>query len=158
MKLKDLFENWGLKGLKVKAGILEIDWQPDDADKNAAWAMYIELLTRITTQKLPDEHGIEATALQSIYKMFEITRDVLKRNGRKCVNFTRIAIIVLNQVIRPFTAKWHKLSEKGAFQNDEQCKAFREELIELQDKLLCYTQLLSELAGVEDLTQLEVEA
>ena len=155
MKLKDLFESWDLKGLKVKAGILEMDWQPYDADKNAAWEMYIELLTSITTQKLPDEHGIEETALQSVYKIFEITRDVLKRNGRKCVNFTKIAIIVLNQVIRPFTAKWHKLSEMGDFEDKGQCKVFREELLELQDKLLCYTKLLSELADVEDLTELE---
>ena len=155
MNLKNLFEKWGLKGLKVKTPILEMDFQPDDADKNAAWEMYIELLTRITTQRLQDEHGIESAALKSIHDIFEITRDVLKRNGRGCVNFTKIAIIVLNQIIRPFTAKWHKLSEEGVFEDTDKCRVFRKELNELQKKLIIYTKLLSELADVEDMTEME---
>ena len=155
MKLKDLFEKWGLKGLKVKTPFLEADFQPDDADKNAAWEMYVELLTRITTQKLPDDHGIEKTALDSVFSLFSITREVLKRSGPGCIKFTQIAVIVLNQVIRPFTAKWHKLSVEGAFDDPEKCKTFRQELTELQMELKKYTHLLSDLADVEDLTDME---
>lgn len=36
MRIKDLFEKWGLTGLKVKTPILEMDWEPSDPDKNAA--------------------------------------------------------------------------------------------------------------------------
>jgi len=32
-----------------------------------------------------------------------------------CIQFRKIAIVVLNQVIRPFTVKWHRLSLAGAF-------------------------------------------
>lgn len=70
--------------------------------------MYVELITRITTQPLVQNKGDEATALESIYNIFEITREILKSEGKKAKNFTKIAIVVLNQMIRPFTAKWHK--------------------------------------------------
>jgi hypothetical protein len=108
MKLKDLFEKWGLQKLKVKTPVLELEWAPNDPDKDAAWELYVELLTRITTQRLPEGHGDEKTALDSVFSLFKTTRAVLKRNGRACVQFTRIPVIVLNQIVRPFTAKWHK--------------------------------------------------
>ncbi len=155
MRMKDLFEKWGLTGLKVKTPILELDWEPNDPDKNAAWDLYIELLTRITTQRLPDDLGTEEAALSSIFKLFELTRRTLKDKGRKAENFTRIAVIVLNQVIRPFTGKWHRLSLEGAFQNESKCKEFRTELITIQNQLRAYTKLLSELADVEDMTEME---
>ncbi len=155
MRIKDLFEKWGLVGLKVKTPILEMEWEPSDPDKDAAWDLYVELLTRITTQRLPHEHGTEEAALESVHKIFELTRTTLKEHGRKAENFTKVAIIVLNQVIRPFTAKWHRLSEKGAFDDANQCAEFREELAELQDRLRAYTKLLSDLADVEDMTEME---
>ena len=37
MKIRDLFEKWNLTALKVKIPILEMDWTPGDADKDAAW-------------------------------------------------------------------------------------------------------------------------
>jgi hypothetical protein len=155
MRIKDLFEKWGLVGLKVKTPILEMDWEPSDHDKDAAWDLYVELLTRITTQRLPDDHGTEKAALESVHRIFGLTRTTLKERGRKAENFTRIAVIVLNQVVRPFTAKWHPLSERGAFDEDAKCAEFREELAVLQDKLRAYTKLLSDLADVEDMTEME---
>lgn len=157
MKLRDLFETWGLTGLKVKLPILEMDFEPGDADRNAAWDLYVELLTRIATQGLPDDHGIEPAALESVYTLFPLTRNTLKQHGRKAVGFTRVAVIVLNQIVRPFTAKWHRLAEQGAFDNADQCNAFRNELRTLQVKLKRYTQLLADLADVEDLTDMEAD-
>ena len=52
MKLRKWLENWDMTSLKIKAQFLEMDWAPQESDKNAAWEMYIELLTRITTQSL----------------------------------------------------------------------------------------------------------
>lgn len=155
MKIKKWFENWDITGLKIKTPILEMDWSPQESDKDAAWDMYIELLTRIATQPLPDEDGIEQTALESIYKLFDLTRNIIKAHGRDCEGFARIAIIILNQIIRPFTAHWHKLSSEGAFQNEAQCKQFRKELKELQEKIIKYSKMLAEISGVEDLTKME---
>jgi hypothetical protein len=155
MQIGDLFEKWGLTSLKVKTPILEMNWEPADADKNAAWDLYVELLTRISTQRLPDEHGIEDTALDSIYSLFSLTRFTLKHHGRKAIGFSRIAIIILNQVVRPFTSKWHRLSSQGAFSDALQCSAFRTDLLALQVELLKYTKLLADLASVEDLTEMD---
>lgn len=157
MKIQELFEKWGLTGLKVKTPIMDMEWKPSDPDKDAAWDLYIELLTRITTQPLPDEDGIEKAALESVHSLFEITRQTLKAHGRSCVEFSRIAVIILNQVIRPFTSKWHKKSENNAFELSEECADFRSDLKALQIKLINYTGLLSELANVENLTGIEVE-
>ncbi len=157
MKFRKWLENWDMTSLQIKTPFLEAEWKPQDEDKAAAWDLYIELLTRITTQPLAHEHGDEKTALESIYALFPITRQVIKNNGRHCIEFTKIAIVVLNQIIRPFTAKWHRRSVQNDFENTDECALFRKELISLQTKLRKYTKMLADMAGVEDLTELENE-
>jgi hypothetical protein len=156
MKWRDWLEKWGMKGLKINLQFLEMEWQPNDPDRNAAWDLYIELLTRITTQPLPAGHGDEETALKSVHSLFPTTREIIRHHGSGCNEFTKIAIVVLNQIVRPFTAKWHRLSRDGAFQDPAQCTLFRQELEELQGKLRTYTGMLAQMAAVEDLTNLEV--
>jgi hypothetical protein len=157
MKWKKWLDNWDMTSLKINAAFLELEWKPQDEDKAAAWALYIELLTRITTQPLPAEDGDEETALKSVYSLFPLTREIIKANGRHCIEFTKIAIVILNQIVRPFTAKWHKRALAGAFKNPPECMQFRAELAALQVKLRTYTKMLADMAGVEDLTALETE-
>lgn len=85
--------------------------------------MYIELLTRITTQVLPTEVGDEQTALASIHSLFKTTRK--NPQGQNCIEFTKIAVVVLNQVVRPFTDEWHRKSIAGAFGCESECDDFR---------------------------------
>ncbi len=141
--------------LKISTPYLEAEWTPQEVDREAAWELYIELLTRITTQPLPQEQGDEKTALDSVYAIFGLTRATIKRHGRACQEFTKLAIVVLNQIVRPFTAKWHRLSLQGAFGDATRCAEFRAELEDPQTKLREYTRMLADLAGVEDLTKLE---
>lgn len=155
MKWKKWLENWDMTSLKIKTPFLETEWNPSDPDKDAAWDLYIELLTRITTQHLQPDHGDEKSALDSIHSLFSITRQIIKDNGRDCIEFAKIAIIVLNQIVRPFTAKWHKLSVAGAFDDEQKCAEFRSELTILQKELRKYTSALAGIAGVEDLTCME---
>ncbi len=154
MKWRKWLEQWDMTSLKVKMPFLEMEWKPQDEDKTAAWELYVELLTRITTQSLDHAHGDEKTALDSVYSIFPTTRDVMKRNGRHCIEFTKIAVLILNQKVRPFTAKWHRLASEEAFSDQEKCAEFRQELIQLQNILKIYTQMLADMAGVEDLTEL----
>ena len=70
MKLRDFLEDWGLTGLKIKLGFLEGEFAPRDADRAAAWDLYVELLTRVTTQYLTPEAGDEKTALDSVHAIF----------------------------------------------------------------------------------------
>lgn len=154
MKFKKLFEDWGLTGLKLNLGFLEADFNPTPEEEEAAWEMYVELITRVTTQELTPNLGDEKTALESIYSLFDIIRDILKRKGRNSPGFTKISIIVLNQIIRPFTTKWHTVSLNNEFQN-ENCQNFRGDLVLLQEKLLNYSKLLASIAKVEDLSNIE---
>ena len=108
MTFSDLFRQWGLTSIKLNVEFAEMEFKATEDDQIAAWDMYVELLTRITTQPLEDGTGDEETALTSVFSLFAITREILKTKGRQANNFTKVAIIVLNQVIRPFTAKWHK--------------------------------------------------
>ena len=156
MKLSDWLGKWELNSLKINAKFLELEVKPDVADQDAAWELYIEMLTRIVIQPLADNDGIEKTALDSIYSLFPTTREIIRGHGRKCQEFTKIAIVVLNQIVRPFTARWHKLAEEGAFDDASQCKLFRLELRQLQTDLSNYAGLLGDMAGVEqDLRLLE---
>ncbi len=155
MKLRKWLDNWDMVSLKINAKFLEMEWQPQTADQDAAWDLYIELLTRITTQPLPESHGNEKTALESVYRLFPLTREIIRQHGRDCSSFTKIAIVVLNQVVRPFTAKWHRLSLEGALDDPARCAEFREDLTFKQQQLREYTRMLADMAGVEDLTSLE---
>ena len=155
MKRRDWLEKWGLGEIKLTLGFAEATWAPNDADREAAWELYVELLTRITTQPLADEHGDEKTALDSVFALFGITREILRRRQSGCGEFAKLAIPTLNQIVRPFTAKWHKLSLQGAFEDPEKRQTFRTELAALQSKLTHVAQALSDLAQVEDLTALE---
>ena len=155
MKWKKWLENWDMTSLKINAVFLEMEWDPSEPDKNAAWDLYIELLTRITTQRIDTEHGDEVTALASVFSLFDTTRKIIKTNGKDCIEFTKIAVVILNQKIRPFTAKWHRISVSGGFTEEATCEEFRNELSELQSVLSIYTQMLADMAGVEDLTSLE---
>jgi hypothetical protein len=158
MKWREWLEKWDMSSLKIKTPFLEMEWNPKDADKDAAWELYIELLTRITTQPLPKEIGDEETALNSVYQLFPLSREIIKKHGRLCSEFTKLAVVILNQLIRPFTAKWHKAKIYGDLLNNESCIDFRTELAELQEKLKLYTKMLADMAGVEDLTEMEYTA
>jgi hypothetical protein len=157
-KFQDWLVRQGLEKLKFTVGFLDMEFKPTDQDKDAAWELYIELLTRITTQSLAPQHGDEGAALASVFKLFELTRGILRAPGRRGAReFTKVAIVVLNQVVRPFTAEWHKRSLAGDFQKSEHCEEFRQKLAVLQAQLVVYSRALADMAGVEDLTRLEAE-
>ena len=155
MNLGKLFGRFHLEKVKLgpKWANAEISFESDDED--AAWELYVEMLTRIVTQPLPVEAGDEKTALDSVYSLFPTTREILHRRGRGTTQFSKVAIPVLNQVVRPFTAKWHRESLAGAFDDETKRAKFRSELELLKEDLRNYNRMLAKVAGVEDLTDLE---
>ena len=155
MKWRDWLAKWGMTSLDISTPFLEMEWQPGDDDRKAAWDLYIELLTRIATQPLPEDDGDEASALDSVHQLFGLTRDALRRHGPGCLEFAKIAVLMLNQVLRPFTAHWHREALAGGFHDSARRARFRRDLAQVQERLRTYTRMLAEMAGVEDLTQLE---
>ena len=154
-KIRDLLKDYNLDSVRIKTGVADLCISRKTADKDAAWDLYVEMLTRIVTQKLPSEQGDEKAALDSVYSLFPTTRNILCRHGRKTVEFTSIAVLILNQVVRPFTTKWHRENQMGAFDYEEKRIEFRTDLCALLTKLRSYTRMLAELADVKDLTDLE---
>ena len=155
IKITELFAKFQLGKVKLGPSWANAEITIDTSDSDAAWELYIEMLTRVVTQTLPIEVGDEETALDSVYSLFPITREVLRRRGRRAINFTKIAIPVLNQIVRPFTAKWHGRRLAGDLADEDVRGEFRQELATLQDDLRNYNRMLAGIAGVEDLTDLE---
>ena len=155
MNLGKLFRDFHLEKVKLNLKAVEIEVSFQETDKDAAWDLYVEMLTRIVTQPLPPEAGDERAALDSVHSLAQTTRDILRHHGRASIQFSKVAVPVLNQIVRPFTAKWHKESLAGSFEQEGKRTQFRKELECLQVELRNYNRLLAEIAGVEDLTDLE---
>ena len=153
--LGGFFKKFRLDKVRLNLGIARMDISFKEPDKDAAWELYVEMLTRIVTQPLPRKAGDEQAALESIRSLFPTTRGILRRHGRASIHFSKVAVPVLNQIVRPFTTKWHGRSLAGAFRHEEERDAFRRDLEGLQGDLLKYNRMLAEIAGVEDLTDLE---
>lgn len=129
---------------------LNSDWNPTQADRDAAWLFYTDMRTRISTQPLQYRSGDEATALKSIYELFGFLREAIRKHGPGCRNFAILSTSVINGVVRPFTAKWHRRSELGELSREDVCHEFRAELIHLQHRLVPFQTLLGRLAEGDD--------
>ena len=57
------------------------DWEPNDEERKAAWELYIEFVTRISVVELKSGEGILREALNSLYSLFGITREILRKYG-----------------------------------------------------------------------------
>jgi hypothetical protein len=123
-----------------------ITWAPLLADKLAAWEFYTELRTRITTQRLAYRAGDEGVALDSVYRLFELSRSIIKAHSR-CKHFATLTIRALNIHVRPFTAKWHQVKLAGRLSSADVRFQFRRELSNLQTDLRKLTHLMGILAG-----------
>ncbi|HIF00287.1 MAG: patatin-like phospholipase family protein [Fuerstiella sp.] len=129
-----------------------VDEETTAEDKNVAWSIYIEMRTRITTQELHFLDGDEETALTSVFHLFQLCRDLLKQNGADCRHTATITESVLNRVVRPLTAKWHKKKLAGEFLRDDKCRQFRGELQHVQSRLQDFERLSYAIASDEQLT------
>jgi hypothetical protein len=120
-------------------------WQPGDQDRRAAWALYTELRTRIATQRLSYRSGDEDTALDSIYRLFDTSRSIIRKHER-CTHIATLTVLVLNDRVRPFTAKWHRKKVDGRLSSVDERFVFRQELTDLRTVLERFASLLGVLA------------
>ena len=103
--LLDLFAKHGLEKIRLNAGIIQADISLGNADRDAAWEMYVEMLTRIVTRPLPDGTGDGKAVLKRAHTLSPISRETLRHCGRQTIQFSKAAMPVLNQAVRPFTVK-----------------------------------------------------
>lgn len=143
----------------------KVKWIPDQREVEAAWSLYVELVTRVAVQELPRDEGLVREALTSLHALFAETRSILRTAGpgvgAKMPSIGGLAIGVLNKGLRPFLTKWHpellhweacrepdaspRQHERAFPRMDE----LREELATLQSELKRYAVALSRVAGVD---------
>ena len=60
-------------------------WDPNDDDRGAAAELHVQLISRITTQRLGYNDGNEVAALRSVHQFFDKTREITgKHIGWPC--------------------------------------------------------------------------
>jgi hypothetical protein len=125
-------------------------------DAAPAHLLRIELTTRITTQRLHYRSGEEETAAESVHMLFPKVRELMS-NYPDAKIFCKIGLRLLDQVLRPYTARWHGWmteSEESAggtprFRDERVRRMFRVELRELQARLVGYQRAFESLADGE---------
>ena len=139
----------------------------------AAWALYIEMATRVVTQDLKKGEGSVREALNSMYTLFDTTRSVLREAGPDAASghdsIGPIAIRILNEGIRPQLVKWHtslsdfEASETLRLQEElgpnskivvdetrwQDYELFYEKLVKFQQGMQNYLDILAEIAGIK---------
>ncbi|MBZ9790503.1 patatin-like phospholipase family protein [Rhizobium sp. 3T7] len=123
-----------------------MDWTEDGPNIAAAHRFRTTLISRIATARLPYGSGTEKRALKSIVELFANAREVTAENVG-CGTFEILVWHTLNAVVRPFTAKWHPLSEAGALEALDSSDEFRAELYRVQGELRQLERALALLEG-----------
>lgn len=98
---------------------LAAEWEPAQEEREAAWEMYVELATRVTVIPLPKRRGLIREAITSYYSLFATTREILKKygpavarpKGKGSTSFGQLAVVILNELLRPFLSEWHPALE-----------------------------------------------
>ncbi len=151
--------------LSLPFGIGKLDLEPNEVEQRSAWTLYVELMTRVAIQPLDKDSGLLRDALNSLYTLFKLTRNVLCTAGPEVANGPQslgpVAIEVLNKGLRPFMAKWHPrlLVYEAACPEDvnlvdherhwEDYGEMRQELEDLQNRMREYADMLAKIAGAK---------
>lgn len=160
-------------GLPFGLGSIQGEWTPDELERDAAWDMYVEMITRVTVVELRANEGLLREALASFYSLFETTRRILKDGGPSLaggeegrVNFAHIAISILNSAVRPLLATWHpqledheakrppatsRLEWESQWEHNDE---LRSAIGEVRDTLSSYAGLLGHVCGAHSLLSL----
>ncbi|NYH50435.1 gas vesicle protein [Nocardiopsis arvandica] len=79
--------------------------------QQVAWKIFVEVATRVSTQRMDQDSGRMREALDSLYSLFQALRDLLKtiepRSRRDEPSVEQLAIGMLNLELRPFLSRWH---------------------------------------------------
>ncbi|MFE4540514.1 hypothetical protein ACFRKB_36535 [Streptomyces scopuliridis] len=140
----------------------ELTFAVNNDSRQVAWQMFVETVTRVSTQPLASDQGVVREALTSMYGLFATTRETLKTSrpsaavpGGQTVEY--LAITMLNQALRPFLSHWHpRLQEferdhpdgpESAWPENADCRAA---LREVQRDIYDYAVGFARLAGVRE--------
>ena len=149
-------------------GEIQGTWEFDEKERQAAWEMYVEIITRISVWELKANESLLREALSSLHSLFGTTRSILRQygptvaqpKGKDKLSFGYLAVTVLNSLLRPFLAKWHSalldyekhqpagISQLGHESQWEKAAELRDELNKVRLTMMEYANILSKVAGV----------
>jgi hypothetical protein len=140
----------------------ELTFVVNDDKQQVSWQLFVESVTRISTQHLEGD-GLIREALDSLYSLFTTTREILRATrptvpGKsQGITVEYLAVTMLNRELRPFLSTWHprlrdfeerhpELSE-SAWPQATECRAA---LSRVQAETREYVIGFARLAGVRD--------
>lgn len=140
----------------------ELTFVVNNDARQVAWTLFVETVTRISTQPLGTDEGLIREALTSLHSLFATTRGTLKGSrpslaapGSQTVE--HMAVTMLNWELRPLLSKWHpRLRQFEQTNPTEPESAWPENVIcrrqigETQEHLRAYALGFARLAGVRD--------
>ncbi len=143
-------------------GLGDVKLKIDLRQRDAGWRIFVELATRISTQKLEPGTGLIREALSSHYRLFELIRGELKSmppNSKKLaadeVDIEGFAIAVLNLALRPCLSRWHPLLQQWEARGEPESQwpladACRSDLEATREAVVTLTSQLGEALGLHD--------
>jgi hypothetical protein len=173
MPLKDVEVSFETPDSLFGIPLPKLGWKgtlaPDDSAQRLAWALYVELSTRILEAGLAHQDGSLREALSSYYSLFQFTRDRLREVGPRVgrptdtegVPIAAIALWMLNGIIRPLLARWHPALKRfeesrpdrvGAFTYEAewpQKEDLRRDLEAARCALVPFARLFERVCGVD---------
>jgi hypothetical protein len=144
----------------------ELQFAVTKDSQHVAWQLFVEAVTRISSQPLGGDVGLLREAMTSLYGIFAITREILKqtqpsRQTNKDPTVEHLAIAMLNVELRPFLSRWHPSlraweaahPDQGevAWPDNTECRA---SLAATQKRLVEYVLGFGKLAGVPNTRQI----
>jgi hypothetical protein len=165
MPLREINADFKIPGIGGISG----KWDLNDAERSAAWKLLLQLGTRTTITPLAAHEGLIREALGSLYRSFDITREILALGGTDLArdkpsgepSLAAVAALILNDHIRPVLSRWHPmLLDYEAVKPDdvgpltwergwEHHDAARADLTALREVLRQYLGVLGQAAGTE---------
>jgi hypothetical protein len=143
-------------------GLSTLKFVIDGEQRKVAWRIFVEMMTRVSTQPLEPGAGFVEEALESLHGLFTTTRGLLKEMLPSPViagthRAEELAILMLNRELRPFLSVWHPrwktFAAGGAGGSWREDTAFRDELAALRARLLEYAKSFGALAEIEELNR-----
>jgi hypothetical protein len=146
--------------------ISQLTFVVNNDSRQVAWQLFVETVTRVSTQPLEEGEGVVREALTSLYGLFATTREILKATrpstsvtaGRTVEQF---AVAMLNQELRPFLSKWHPALSRFELEHPGEAEASwpgnaacRQELRIVQSRIYDYAIGFAQLAGILDVHSL----
>ena len=145
-------------------GWVSVKFTPNDAERIAAWKLYVEMATRVATQPMDRSKGSVRAVLDSLYSVFTLTRGILREGGPDLAprqdSFGPLAIRFLTEVLAPFLLEWHEALKQHEHLRPPDMPPQKHELewdryaemcaslATLQVKSASYVRSLADIAGI----------